>query len=57
MDPTRLHPFVDSGYATWDGGKRICQCGMVQNARIHQLPETPPEAREIDSRRIGEAAA
>lgn len=54
MNVLAVHLFVDSGHSTWDHGRRICRCGSVENAKIHQLPETPPEARELDDRRIGE---
>lgn len=51
-----VHPFVDSG--TTDAfGEPICareDCGSVRKARVHQLPDTPPDAAEVDARILGE---
>ena len=54
--PVRTHLFADSGYTT-AGVKpqRICAtCDMPEPDQRHQLPETTPEAAELDARRTGE---
>ncbi|HEX6968928.1 MAG TPA: hypothetical protein VF174_09000 [Micromonosporaceae bacterium] len=50
-----VHVFLPSGFHTYDGGKRICRCGQVENSRLHDVPETPEVAKEIDKRRLGES--
>lgn len=54
-DAITVHPFSPSGFFTWDKSKPICRCGSVEGGKIHTLPETPPEAQEIDQRRLGES--
>lgn len=49
-----VHVFQDSGYCTYVGGLKICRCGQIEKSRAHDVPPTPPEAREIDERKLGE---
>lgn len=39
--------------ADWRGG-RPCTCGLPRSNRVHDTPETPPEAAAIDARILGE---
>lgn len=50
----RTHVPTASGSTTWDGTP-ICDCGSVWTARVHAVPETHPDAAEIDARRLGES--
>lgn len=50
----RTHPFYAGDHFTHDG-RRICEfCGDVERAKVHEMPETPEEARLVDARMLGE---
>lgn len=52
-----VHPFAPSGYTTLMTNRAICdKCGNLESFAVHRMPETPPEAREIDARKVGERA-
>lgn len=51
-----MHPFIDSGFKTWQAGKAICgRCGSIEGARVHTMPAVPDEVRAVEARRLGEA--
>jgi len=57
LPPVRnVHVFVDSGRADVFGQPYCARedCGQVQRARVHLVPETPDAAVEQDARRLGE---
>lgn len=50
-----LHLFAASGTQDWRGVE-TCQCGSAWDASVHAVPQTHPDAAEIDARRMGEAS-
>lgn len=50
-----MHEYTpDFTLATDWRGLRPCTCGLPKPNRVHDVPDTPVEAAEIDARRLGE---
>lgn len=54
-EPLRKHAFRPSaGQTDWLTRQRICECGSLRNASIHELPERGEEETATQQRMLGE---
>lgn len=55
MTDQRKHGYTpDTRLATDWRGLRPCTCGLPRTNRVHDIPETHPDAEEISARILGE---
>lgn len=49
------HVFVSTGVVDWRGEPAECrECPLPPDHQVHHMPETTPEQRATEARRLGE---